>query len=187
MASLKNIHFSKICRMIFCAGVIFLASCTETSTNTSQDTSLKSMEDSAVSFNHEIVQSEIQEIDDFILRYHWEMTKTQTGLRYMIYKKGDGTGAKPGDIVAIKYKVTLLTGDLVYQTDSVKLLNFEVGKRNVVSGLEEGIMLMQRGSRAKLIVPSHLAFGLLGDMSKIPARAALVCDVELCAINPLKK
>ncbi len=173
--------------MIFFWGMIFLVSCTETPTGTVQEASIKSMEDSAVAFNHEIVQSEIQEIEDFILRYHWEMTKTQTGLRYMIYKKGDGPVAKPGDIVAINYKITLLTGDLVYQTDSVNLLNFEVGKRKVVSGLEEGIMLMKSGSHAKLIIPSHLAFGLLGDMSKIPSRSALVCDVKLCAINPLKK
>jgi FKBP-type peptidyl-prolyl cis-trans isomerase len=179
---------NKITRILFIWAMLFFVSCTnETPKDTPQETSLKSMEDSVVDFNHEIVRSEIQEIDDFILRYHWAMMKTQTGLRYMIYKKGDGPGAKPGDIVAIRYKVTLLTGDLLYQTDSVNQLNFEVGKRKVVSGLEEGIMLMKSGSRAKLIIPSHLAFGLLGDMSKVPARAALVCDVELCAINPLKK
>jgi len=38
---------------------------------------------------------------------------------------------------------------------------------------------MRQGDRAKLIVPSHLAFGLLGDLKKIPAGATLVYDIEI--------
>lgn len=166
---------------------VFFISCTEPPKNIQPVASLKSMEDSAVAFNHQIVQSEMQEIDDYILRYHWDMNKTQTGLRYMVYRTGNGASPKQGDIVEIRYKVNLLNGDLVYKSDSITPLNFEIGKRRVVSGLEEGILLMKKGDRAKLIVPSHLAFSLLGDMAKIPARAVLVCDVELCSIDHSKK
>jgi FKBP-type peptidyl-prolyl cis-trans isomerase len=173
--------------LAFSISVVFFISCTEAPLKTGSDRNVQTLEDSVIILNKHIVQSENQEIDDFIHRYQWEMIQTQTGLRYMIYKAGNGPNAKSGDIVSIKYKVNLLTGDLVYMSDSGAMLTFEVGKRNVVSGLEEGIMFMKKGSRAKLIVPSHLAFGLLGDMEKIPARAALVCDVELCAINPVKK
>lgn len=172
---------------MFSLALGLLISCNQPVENNQPPQNPKSLEDSAVSFNHQIVQSEIQEIDDFILRYHWEMKKTPTGLRYMIYKKGEGSAVKPGDMVEIKYKVNLLNGDLVYESASNAPLSFEAGKRKVVSGLEEGIMLMTKGGRAKLIVPSHLAFGLLGDMAKVPARAVLICDVELYAINPLKK
>jgi FKBP-type peptidyl-prolyl cis-trans isomerase len=38
---------------------------------------------------------------------------------------------------------------------------------------------MNVGDRAKFIVPSHLAFGLLGDQKMIPPQATLVYDVEL--------
>ena len=38
---------------------------------------------------------------------------------------------------------------------------------------------MKVGDKAKFIIPSHLAFGLLGDENKIPKRATLVYDVEL--------
>jgi FKBP-type peptidyl-prolyl cis-trans isomerase len=44
-------------------------------------------------------------------------------------------------------------------------------------------MLMRTGSRAKLIVPSHLAFGLLGDLKKIPEQAVLVYDIELVEVK----
>jgi FKBP-type peptidyl-prolyl cis-trans isomerase len=111
------------------------------------------------------------------------MKKTQTGLRYLIYKAGSGRVPQPGSKVAIRYRVNLLTGDQVYETGHSTIFTFELGKRDVISGLEEGVMLMNKGSSAKLIVPSHLAFGLLGDQEKIPTRAVLVYDVELIEIN----
>jgi FKBP-type peptidyl-prolyl cis-trans isomerase len=42
---------------------------------------------------------------------------------------------------------------------------------------------MHVGDRAKFIVPSHLAFGLLGDQNKIPQHATLVYDIELVKIK----
>ncbi|MDP1621599.1 MAG: FKBP-type peptidyl-prolyl cis-trans isomerase [Bacteroidales bacterium] len=140
-----------------------------------------------INYNREVVKTENQEIDDFIARYRWDMMKTQTGLRYMIYENGHGNHARQGDQVSIKYKINLLTGDLVFQSDTGSTVILEIGKRKVVSGLEEGILQMQQGDRAKLIVPSHLAYGLLGDMASIPAGATLVIDVELCTVNKQAK
>ena len=42
---------------------------------------------------------------------------------------------------------------------------------------------MKVGDIAKFILPSHLAFGLLGDEEKIPKRATLVYHVELLTIK----
>jgi len=145
------------------------------------------MNDSVVVYNQHIVGTESQEIDDYILRHHWDMTRTETGLRIMIYKTGSGPKVRPGDSVTIDFTISLLTGDPVFKSDSTVHLTFQPGKRDVVSGLEEGIMLMRKGDRAKLIVPSHLAFGLLGDLKNIHGRAALVYDVALSGIDPVKK
>jgi FKBP-type peptidyl-prolyl cis-trans isomerase FkpA len=176
--------FRSVCAVIFFLSAVVLISCNDSVKNDPDTTDIPALEDSAVNFNHEIVKSEIQEIDDFISRYGWKMSITQTGLRYMIYKKGAGSIARQGDIVGVLYKITLLNGDMVFETGPASIVKVETGKRTVVSGLEEGIMLMKKGERAKLIVPSHLAYGLLGDLEKIPARAVLVYDVEVCSINP---
>jgi FKBP-type peptidyl-prolyl cis-trans isomerase len=174
-------------RLISAFLLLALFSCAETSEKAGTPQSSSSLQDSVTEYNHEIVRSELQEIDDYILRYHWKMQKTQTGLQYMIYQRGDGQIPGEGDQVTVKYKVNLLNGDFVYATDGSSGFTFETGKRDVVSGLEEGVMLMRTGDHAKLIVPSHLAFGLLGDLAKIPTRAVLVYDVELCKINRIKK
>jgi FKBP-type peptidyl-prolyl cis-trans isomerase len=147
---------------------------------------LRMLDDSLLNFNHEVVVAESQEIDDFISRYHWNMNKSQTGLRWMVYKKGRGPVVRQGDIALIKYSVSRINGDLLYRSDLLKPFEFETGKAKVPNGLEEGVLVMKPGDRAKLIVPSHLAFGLLGDMDKIKSRQTLVYDVELCDVKPRK-
>ena len=38
---------------------------------------------------------------------------------------------------------------------------------------------MKEGDKAKLILPSHLAYGLIGDQNKIPQKATIIYDIEL--------
>jgi FKBP-type peptidyl-prolyl cis-trans isomerase FkpA len=77
----------------------------------------------------------------------------------------------------------LLNGDLAYSSGQTGPKEFEIGHGGVESGLEEGILLLHVGDHAKFIVPSHLAFGLLGDQNKIPQRATLVYDIELVKLK----
>ena len=111
------------------------------------------------------------------------MEKTGTGLRYMIYEHGNGTKADNGKTAELKYSLRLLSGENIYTSDERGLKEFEIGKGGVESGLEEGILFLKKGDHVKFIIPSHLAFGLLGDGDKIPAKATLVYDIELINIK----
>ena len=183
-----KIHFIRIISRISPVFVfLFLFSCGSSGDQGQPFSAVPASRDSIIAFNQQIVTSEKQEIEDYIERYRWHMQVTETGLRYMLYQPGTGVLLPPGSLAVIKYSVNLLNGDLVFKTPPDSLFTFEIGKRKVISGLEEGIMMMNKGSKAKLIIPSHLALGLLGDMSKVPTRAVLVCDVELCSFQPIKK
>ena len=129
--------------------------------------------------NRHMVKYENQNIQDFISRYHYQMKQTGSGLFYQIYQKGNGELAKKGKIVQLKYQVRLLNGEVVYNSDHEGIKEFLIGKGGVESGLEEGILLLHKGDKARFIIPSHLAFGLLGDREKIPEKATLVYDIEL--------
>ena len=50
---------------------------------------------------------------------------------------------------------------------------------NEESGLHEALQLMKVNEKARLIVPSYLAHGLLGDSEQIPPQSILLIDVEL--------
>jgi FKBP-type peptidyl-prolyl cis-trans isomerase FkpA len=162
--------------------VVFTFSCGNEPQPT-QSTGNISMNDSLVKYNKAIAKTENQEIEDFIQRYGWKMIKTETGLRYMIYKRGSGAKAVEGRKATIKYEVRLINGNLCYSSADKGPKEFILGKGGMESGTEEGILLMRVGDRAKLIVPSHLAFGLLGDQDKIPPKSTLIYDIELVKIN----
>ena len=117
------------------------------------------------------------------MRKKWKMTKTGSGLRYYIYESGKGNSPEPGDIAQIEYKISLLDGTECYKTESDEFEELLVDKSNVETGIQEGIKKMKIGDKAKLIVPSHLGHGLIGDMDKIPPMNTLVIDVHLLGIK----
>jgi len=163
--------------------LLLYSSCNEPPQPSHSTRHLGMMSDSIVNYNRGVVRTEDQQIDDFIARYGWKMNKTGTGLRYLIYKKGKGEKAVKGKIAVIGYTLRFLNGDLCYSFDKEGPKEFKIGYGNVESGIEEGILLMHVGDRAKFIVPSHLAFGLLGDQNKIPQQATLVYDIELVKLK----
>lgn len=183
MTAKVGINSSILLLATILSGVLFLFSCGRSPEKVPVSGPVDMMDDTLINYNKELVRNESQEIADFIRRYRLTMKTSQTGLRYMIYKHGKGDTAEKGDFVTIKYSVHLLNGDVVFQTDSLESFTFEIGRRKVPNGLEEGIMLMKPGEKAKLIVPSHLAYGLIGDLDKVPNRAILVYDVEICVIT----
>ena len=112
------------------------------------------------------------------------MEETGTGLQYFIYKHGEGEFAKTRKLAEVKFKINLLNGEECYQTNANETEQFEIDHSEVESGIQEGIKRMRVGDKAKMIIPSHLAHGLVGDMNKIPPLTTIVVDLEL--INLLK-
>ena len=108
------------------------------------------------------------------------MKETSSGLWYAITPgAGRYKNVQTGMLVTLKYRVSLLNGNICYNSDSLGVKQFIVGKGGVESGLEEGILLLKQGDKALFIMPPHLAHGLQGDGNKIPQRAIIVYDVDL--------
>ncbi len=137
--------------------------------------------------NKRLVKTEEEQINDLIKRYRWNMKETGSGLRYIVYEKGKGKKAEKNTLAKIEYTVNLINGDLVYSSDETGPKEFLIGKGGVESGLEEGILFLKEGDRAKFIIPSHLAYGLLGDQKKIPPKATLIYDVKILEIKFINK
>lgn len=165
--------------------VIIVCSCQQESSTTASSDTLKStdLKESMARVNQRLIGLENEKIRAYIQRYNWNMQQTGTGLYYMIYKKSTGIIPGKGDIIEARYTSKLLNGQELYDSSVKGPLIFELGKSKTINGLEEGIFLMRLGERAKFIIPSHLAFGLLGDQEKIPQRATLVYDVELISVK----
>lgn len=129
--------------------------------------------------NRYLLVQEAEYINDYIERHKLNVIQTGTGLRYQIVSQGDGELICEGDVVTIEYEVRLLNGDLIYSSQNDGRKTFLVGRGGVESGLEEAILKLRKNSTAILILPAHLAHGLIGDGNKVPPRATLVYRLKV--------
>lgn len=137
------------------------------------------MKENVEKANRYLVREEREMINDYISRQGLIMTETGTGLRYRIVKQGDTALIKTKDIVSMEYEVRLLDGEVIYSSKEFGQKVFVVGRGGVESGLEEALLHLHKGDVAEIILPSHLAFGLLGDGDRIPPKSALVYKVKI--------
>ena len=108
------------------------------------------------------------------------MNKTESGLFYNITKEGVGLTPNKGSKVSVHYKGSLIDGtvfDSSYQRNDP--FEFSVGIGQVIQGWDEGIMLMNKGSSARFVIPSDLGYGAQGAGGAIPPNSILIFEVEL--------
>ncbi len=143
----------------------------------------KAKQESLVKVNRYLVNSEKKEINNYIKRHRLNVIKTGSGLSYVITKQGEGEKAVKGKIATLNYKIKLITGDVIYSSEDSGPKEFKIGHSRVESGLEEAILNMRVGDKAIIIIPSHLAHGLLGDNKKIPPRSTIIYEIEFTNLN----
>ncbi len=165
--------------MCFLLALFLISGCKNNEKQKEEGADLSQYKEPLIEANKHIISTEDQHIADFISRYGWNMQKTGTGLRYMIIREGEGQKAEEGLVAVLDYQVRLITGDVVYSSNELGNKEFRIGKGGVEAGLEEAVLLMRRGGKGRFILPAHLAFGLLGDLDKIPPKATLIYDITL--------
>ncbi len=116
----------------------------------------------------------------------WNMKETGSGLRIYIYEEGKEDVnylAKEGDLVELQYEISGLDGTIYDKTKEDEYVEILVDKADVETGVQEALKLMSKGDRAKLIIPSHIGHGLIGDLDKIPPLSVLVVDLHILNIH----
>ncbi len=158
--------------------ILHLFSCSNFTDSTNVEI-VKPTQEELIRINQQLVQKDKKDIESFVKLKLWDMLISDSGLWYMTINEGDGEIVKTNQSVKINYKVLLLDGTKLYSSEATGPKSFTVGSGYVEKGLEEGILLMRKGTKMRFIMPPHLAHGLIGDGEKIPARATLIYEVEL--------
>lgn len=107
---------------------------------------------------------------------------TPSGLRYIVRQPGTGAETpRRGQLVTVHYEGRLLDGETVFDTSANREgpFNFVIGEGKVIGGWDLGVMMMKKGEKRTLIIPSWLGYGEKGITGHIPRNASLVFDVEL--------
>ena len=167
------------CKYLVLIALLCFVSCEEKTPKQTKSISKGDMKSSMETANRYLVNEEEEDIENYIKRHGLEMVSTGTGLRYQILKQNAGQRIEKGDKVTLEYELHSIAGDLIYSSEKDGLKSFVVGNGEVESGLDEAMTYLHRGDLAKLIIPSHLAYGLHGDENQIPEYATLVYTIKV--------
>ena len=141
----------------------------------------------------ELIDEQGATIDNYLADNNLEAETTESGLRYIISEKGGGEIPKSGDRVKVNYTGKLMDGT-VFDTSIESVakeagvfnegrpyqpLTFQLGIGQVILGWDEGIGLLNAGSKATIFIPSPLAYGERGAGETIKPNSILIFDVEL--------
>ena len=136
-------------------------------------------------------------IDNYLSQKNLQAQKTASGIRYIITKPGKGANAKSGQTVKVHYAGYLLNGkyfdssiidvakanNLYQEGRSYEPLEIVLGYNQVIQGWEESLMLMNKGSKVTVFIPSGLAYGPQSRGDVIPENSILAFDMELVDIK----
>lgn len=111
------------------------------------------------------------------------VTTTDSGLQYEELEAGSGASPSAADVVKVHYRGQLIDGT-EFDSSYARGEPVSFPLSGVIRGWTEGLQLMKTGEKARLVIPSDLAYGPNGMGNAIGPNETLVFEVELIEINP---
>lgn len=111
-----------------------------------------------------------------LVKSHYDgFMKSELGYWYKVTQKTNGDLLKEKETCRIKYELLLIDAKLVQQAE----MKITLGKKQIVTGLEEGLKLLRKGETATFIIPWYLGYGRKGLDQIVPPYTSLIFNVEL--------
>jgi len=93
---------------------------------------------------------------------------------------------KSGDEVNYTYVIKDINGVIIYNAEELGARNYVIDKQELITGLQEGLKLLQKGEAITFLFPSHKAYGYSG-YKKINSNQPLIYTVTLQDLQPNKQ
>jgi FKBP-type peptidyl-prolyl cis-trans isomerase FklB len=106
----------------------------------------------------------------------------ESGLQYEIITAGDGPKPGPTQTVKCHYHGTVIDGK-VFDSSVQRGTPASFPLNRVISGWTEALQLMGVGSKWRLFLPPHLAYGDRQISAEIGPNSTLIFEVELLGIG----
>lgn len=130
---------------------------------------------SLLTINQNLAKKEDAYLKKVALQNDKAFKRSEIGFWYKIDPSGRGDVIKDSMGCKISCQVSTLKGKIL--KDDIKQL--VIGKKQVVTGLEEGLKLCKRGDNAIFIIPWYLAYGMKGNEPLIHPYTSLIYKVKV--------
>jgi len=121
---------------------------------------------------------------DIVMKQWPDALMSNTGIRYVVEKSGQGALLQPGNMVSVLYTGKLLDGKIFDQNhDVAHPFKFRVSRGEVIQGWDQILQIMKPGDKWLVIIPPELAYGRRGSPPAIPSYATLVFEIEVLGIK----
>ena len=108
---------------------------------------------------------------------------TESGMRYVDLKVGDGATPRMGQRVRVHYIGRLENGtEFENSYNQGPPVEFNVGP-GLIRGWNEALQTMKVGGKRRIILPPHLAYGQAGSPPRIPPNATLTFVIEVLGVR----
>ncbi len=142
----------------------------------------ESVKENLMEMNKQFYDLENEEINNFIDSTHWQGERKGTGIGIRKITEGNGQKVSLTDDVTISYSVRMLDGTTCDKlTKVIKTINLEKG--DLIIGMREAILGMTISETSEFIIPSYLAYGVVGYPKCIPGWTPIICEITLIDSN----
>lgn len=168
---------------IVCLALLMPASCKDKAEKAPRKQAAAPSGSDMESVNRYMSERDRDIVEGYAKRHKLSLLFSEKGYYYHVYEQGTGANATQGRRVELAGTVELINGSVCYVYTREHPKSFVVGKSSEISGLHTVLPDYGEGSKLLLIFPPHLAYGLLGDGDKIPARSLVVMNIELLKVE----
>lgn len=132
-------------------------------------------------------KAEFSKLETFLEQNNMDVMPTRNGAYLSISKPGSGDYPRKGDTIFVEYTGTLIDGTVFDKSVGKQPpFSFVLGENMVIEGWEECMPLLNKGSVARMVLPSDLAYGS-ENIGMLPGYSSLVFDVEILNIRKGKQ
>lgn len=116
---------------------------------------------------------------------------SENGFWYYYNKRDTIKSQKPktGDLVAFTYSIKDLNGNSILTEKENGLQRYKIDKTNqeLISGVRDGLKLMNEGETITLLLPSYKAYGYYGIEEKLGTNIPVQSTISLHSIESLNE
>ncbi|MDR2839779.1 MAG: FKBP-type peptidyl-prolyl cis-trans isomerase [Paludibacter sp.] len=104
-----------------------------------------------------------------------DFQKHALGFWYKIEQHTNGAKIDKKTYLVIDYQLFTLDNKKIKEERT----GVQLGKKELTTGLEEGLLLMRKGEKATFIVPYYLAFGIKGNGAEVPPYTSVIYKIKV--------